>query len=104
MLPGPLFVGTPEFWCRLAFVTNSKPSSSEVRTEVTVLLTNDQTARLDEAAAAIRRGSGKAISRSAIMRAIVTAAVACFPAWVACQSEDEICQTLLTQLLRGHRG
>src|SRR4051794_31174737 len=46
---------------------NTAPSS--VRTAVTVLLTNDETAFMDELAAEIRRRTGGCISRSAMLRA-----------------------------------
>ena len=49
------------------------PSAASAQTAVTVLLTNDQTAFLDEVAAEIRRETGGCISRSAILRAMISA-------------------------------
>ena len=57
---------------------------------VTVLLTDDKTAFIDEVAAAVRRNTGHSISRSAMIRAITTAVLAYYKDWLECRSEAEI--------------
>ena len=52
-----------------------KPTRGGATSPVTVLLTNDQTATLDEISVAIRRNTGQAVSRSAILRALAAASL-----------------------------
>lgn len=59
---------------------------------VTVLLTRDQIATLDEMSAAIRRNTGVAISRSAVLRALATAALPHRNQWLRCRSEEHLVQ------------
>lgn len=59
-------------------------------TAVTVLLTNGQTAMLDEIAVAIRRKSGAAISRSAMIRAFLTALLPHRDWWITAKSEASL--------------
>jgi hypothetical protein len=65
---------------------------------VTVLLTNDQTATLDEISAAIRRNTAQAVSRSAILRALTSACLPHGEDWLRCRSEQQIAQ-LVSRLL-----
>ena len=67
-----------------------KPNRGAETSSVTVLLTNHQTATLDEISAAIRRNTGRAISRSAILRALTTAALPYGEGWLRCRSERQI--------------
>ena len=67
-------------------------------TAVTILLTNEQTALLDAAAAAIRRNTGVAISRSAMLRAIVSALLPFRQEWSKCQSAAQIKQKIENRL------
>ena len=73
------------------------PTASET-SAVTVLLTNEQTALLDTTAAAIRRNTGVAISRSAMLRAIVSAALPFRQEWSKCQSAAQVEQKILNRL------
>jgi hypothetical protein len=77
----------------------NKPNRGEATSPVTVLLTNDQTATLDEISAAIRRNTGHAISRSAILRALATAALPYGNGWLRCRSERQITE-LVGRLLK----
>ena len=72
-------------------------------TEVGVLLTNDQIAKLDEVAIHIRRRTGRAISRSAMIRAIVNPVLAYHQYWLSCESEYQLRQTVANQLMRGNQ-
>jgi hypothetical protein len=84
----------------------SKSNSAITRTQqrvtesaaITVLLTNDQIAQLDEIAAAIRRNSGRSISRSALIRAMITAATTLRADWRLCHDEDDVCLWILARL------
>jgi hypothetical protein len=69
--------------------------------EVAVLLTNDQIANLDQLAIDIRRTAGCAVSRSAIMRAILSAVFKYQRQWPACESEQDVQQAVESQLVRG---
>lgn len=62
---------------------------------VTVLLTNEQVAQLDEASLMIRRTSGRSISRSALLRAIASALLMLRKDWERCRDEDEVCLLVL---------
>ena len=69
-----------------------KPTRGGATSPVTVLLTNDQTATLDEISAAIRRNTGQAVSRSAILRALAAASLPYGEGWLRCRSEQQITQ------------
>ncbi len=56
---------------------------------VTVLLTYDQIALMDEIAAAIRRNKGAVISRSAVLRAIAAAVLPYYQDWLYCTAAAE---------------
>ena len=75
----------------------SKSSSAAETSPVTVLLTHDQTATIDEIIAGIRRNTGKTISRSALIRAVVSGVLPPFETWLWCRSEAE-----LEQLIKAH--
>ena len=61
---------------------------------ITVVLTSKQTALMDEIAVAIRSITGRAISRSAMIRAIVAATLPHHRDWLKCNSEDELRQAV----------
>ena len=65
---------------------------------VTVLLTNEQAALLDGAAANIRRNTGVAISRSAMLRAILSAVLPFRQEWSRCQSAMDVEQKITNRL------
>jgi hypothetical protein len=65
---------------------------------ITLLLTHDQTATLDEIAAAIRRNTGQCVSRSAMIRAIATALLPYYADWLQCRSEAQIQQMITRRL------
>jgi hypothetical protein len=67
-----------------------KTNHGNATSPVTVLLTNDQTANLDEISAAIRRNTGQAVSRSAILRALASACLLYGENWRRCRSEQHI--------------
>ena len=92
----------PEFSCRLAVVNTPKPPSPDT-TEVSILLTCDQVMRLDQVAIAIRRRTGRALSRSAMIRAIVNPVLPYHQNWLSCESESELRQEIANQLSRGNR-
>ena len=80
-----------------------KPKSAKVYSEkITILFDNHQTALLDEIAAAIRRETGGAISRSALVRAMVMAAAESATVLLDCGSEREVFERL-RQLLKRAR-
>jgi hypothetical protein len=66
------------------------PSTASAQTAITVLLTYDQTAFLDEVAAEIRRETGGCISRSAILRAMMSALKPYAEDWLKCRTEAEL--------------
>ena len=65
---------------------------------ITVLLTDEQTALMDKIAVAIRTNTGRAISRSAMIRAIVEATLPQHREWLRCSSETEL-RNVITQRL-----
>jgi hypothetical protein len=83
----------------------NKPNSPSriPTTEIGVLLTNDQLAKLDEVAIHMRRRTGRAISRSAMIRAIVNPVLAYHQHWLNCESEMQLRQTIVNQLMRGNQ-
>jgi hypothetical protein len=79
-------------------VKHRKPAS--IPNAVTILLTHEQIMCLDQIALDIRRNSGHPISRSAIVRALVCAALPYFEEWLDCHSEEELCHTIGGRLTR----
>ena len=77
------------------------PSAAAVQTAVTALLTNDQTALLDEVAVEIRRETGGCISRSAILRAMMSALKPYFEDWLKCRTEADIKEVIALRLRAG---
>ena len=73
-------------------------SKAPERMAVTVLLTNDQTALMDEITAAIRRNTGRSISRSALLRAISTGVMTVHTDWLQCRNENDVCTLVLARL------
>jgi hypothetical protein len=72
-------------------------------TEIGVLLTNDQVANIDQVAIHIRRNTARAISRSAMIRAILNPVLRYHQQWLSCESEQQLRQTVADQLMRGNR-
>lgn len=72
-------------------------------TEIGVLLTNEQIANLDQVAIHIRRNTGRAISRSAMIRAILNPVLRYHQQWLSCESEQQLRQTVANQLMRGNQ-
>ena len=70
--------------------TPSASSSAPPTTAVTVLLTTEQTARLDELSAAIRRTTGQSIRRSVLIRAFTEALLPYGESFQNCRSQSEI--------------
>src|SRR5258707_8892940 len=73
-------------------------SKGTVKSAVTILLSNTQAARMDEVAAAIRRNTGRCISRSALIRGITAAALTRHQDWIQCRHEEDICMLVLAHL------
>jgi hypothetical protein len=65
---------------------------------ITVLLPNDQIARLDEFLAAVRRRSGKRISRSGVLRAMAAALLPHHEDWIKVKSEEQLQQQIELRL------
>lgn len=57
---------------------------------ITVLFPNDRAVYLDELASAIRRNTGKTVSRSALIRAMAKALEPLYRGWLECASEEEV--------------
>jgi hypothetical protein len=74
------------------------PAAAET-TAVTVLLTNAQTAMLDEIALAIRRKSGAVISRSAMIRAFIAAALPHRDWWLHAKSEESLRESVSLRMV-----
>ena len=81
--------------------TPTNPGSASARTAVTILLTNDETAFLDEVTAEIRRRTGASISRSAMLRAMLSALRPYHPEWLRCGSEAELNDRISRRLQNG---
>jgi hypothetical protein len=94
---------SPEFSCRLEWVIKQNTQSHKPTTEVSILLTSDQIAQLDQVAIVIRRRTGRALSRSAMIRAIITPVLQYHPHWLNCESERQLQQTVANQLIRGNQ-
>jgi hypothetical protein len=73
-------------------------SKSAVKAAVTILLSNTQAASMDEVTAAIRRNTGRYISRSALIRGITAAALTRRQDWIQCRDEQDICVLVLAHL------
>jgi hypothetical protein len=73
-------------------------SKGTVKSAVTILLSNTQAARMDEVTAAIRRNTGRCISRSALIRGITAAALTRHQDWIQCRNEEDICALVLARL------
>jgi len=80
------------------------PSAASAQTAVTVLLTNDQTALLDEVAVEIRRETGGCISRSAILRAMISALTPYAEEWLKCRTETEVKEVIAIRLRVGSQA
>ena len=78
---------------------NGKPAT--IQNAVSILLSNEQTMCLDHIALDIRKNSGHPISRSAIVRALICAALPYFEEWLHCESEEELCHVVGGRLVRG---
>lgn len=78
---------------------NASPASAQ--TAVTVLLTNDQAAFLDEVTAAIRRNTGGSVSRSAMLRAMMSALRPYYANWLKCRTEADVKEVIALQLRAG---
>ena len=79
-------------------MTTPTTSASPDTVAVTVLLTDDQIAVMDNLSVTIRRHTGKAVSRSAMIRAIVSAALPHHSEWLTCGSEAEIRETIAKKM------
>ena len=65
---------------------------------VTILLTNEQTVRLNEISAGIRRRTAKSISRSALIRALISALPPYYQSFLDCRTEADIRQKIARTL------
>lgn len=74
------------------------PPKAAETAAITVLLTNEQIARLDEISVVIRRNSGTSLGRSALIRALTLAALTLHTDWKHCRNEDEVCFWILARL------
>ena len=81
--------------------TQTPPSAASAQTAVTALLTNEQTALLYEVAVEIRRETGGCISRSAILRAMISALTPYAGEWLKCRTETEIKEVMAIRLRVG---
>jgi hypothetical protein len=84
-------------------VNNTNSLSPKSPTEVGVLLTHQQINALDQIALNIRRKTGRPISRSAMIRAIIHPVLAYHEQWLYCESEQQLRQTVANQLMRGNQ-
>jgi len=57
---------------------------------ITVLFPNNRAVFLDELASAIRRNTGKTVSRSGLIRAMAKAVDPLYREWLECASEEEV--------------
>ena len=71
--------------------------------KTTLVLSNLHNAWLDEVSAAIRRKTGAAISRSALVRATITAMSKSALDLSGCNSEDAVREVVVARLNSGHR-
>jgi hypothetical protein len=73
------------------------PRKAAATVAVTVLLTNEQIAQVDELTVVIRRNSGKAESRSALIRVLLDAPFMLRADWKHCRDADEVCLAVLSR-------
>jgi hypothetical protein len=66
---------------------------------ITVLFPNERAVYLDELASAIRRNTGKTVSRSALIRAMTKALTPLYKEWLNCRSEQEVERMIRERLL-----
>ena len=71
--------------------------------KTTVMLSNLHNAFLDEVSAAIRRETGAVISRSALLRAMITAVSHSTLSLSGCESEDAVRELIRNRLDLGHQ-
>jgi hypothetical protein len=76
-------------------------SHTEPAVAITVLFPNERAVYLDELAAAIRRNTGKTLSRSALIRAMTKALLPLYREWLQCASEGDIERMIKARLLNG---
>jgi hypothetical protein len=76
-------------------------SHTEPAVAITVLFPNGRAVYLDELAAAIRRNTGKTLSRSALIRAMTKALLPLYREWLQCASEGDIERMIKARLLNG---
>jgi hypothetical protein len=79
--------------------STTQPAAAPETSTVTVLLTTDQTAIIDELALAIRRSTGSAISRSAMVRAMIAALLPYRKEWLNVTSETGLKNILSMRLV-----
>jgi hypothetical protein len=70
----------------------------DITSVVSMVLLTEQVVRLDEIAAQVRRRSGKTISRSGMIRAILSAVLPCHEDWVKVTSEADLQQMVALRL------
>jgi len=71
---------------------------------ITVLFPNERAVYLDELASAMRRNTGKTISRSALIRAMTKALTPLYLEWLDCRSEEDIEGMVRARLLPPRKG
>ena len=89
---------TPPAAASTIAAAKARSSSATETIAVTVLLTNDQAALLDETSTAIRRANGVVIRRSAMLRAIVSAVLPFRHEWLKCPSAADLEQKIANRL------
>src|SRR3954449_9391255 len=99
-----LLYGVPYGRSSICMPEPTPPSAASAQTAVTVLLTNDQTALLDEVSAEIRRETGGCLSRSAILRAMISALTAYAEDWLKCRTETEVKEVISLRLRIGSQA
>jgi hypothetical protein len=68
-------------------------------TPISVVLEDEIIANLDRVSIGIRLATGRALNRSALIRAILTAKLECSPEWMQCQSEADIIAIIRSRLI-----
>jgi hypothetical protein len=66
---------------------------------ITVLFPNESAVYLDELASAVRRNTGKTVSRSALIRAMTKPLTPLYLEWLHCRSEGDIERMVRARLL-----
>lgn len=77
----------------------SMTSQNEPIVAITVLFPNERAVYLDELGSAIRRNTGKTLSRSALIRAMTKALTPLYGEWLRCSSEADIERMIKTRLV-----